>query len=132
MLRYVALVRTNVSEELSATIIRVTRIDELGTTLALTSDRRTLRRNTLIEAISSSETSVLTRATRRNIAEDAILHAPRLLTGQDFWLLIKGEGVSFLEIRMISYLKRRNRHLARGQTFCLELEKDKCGNPSVE
>jgi hypothetical protein len=31
MLRYVALVRTDVSEELSASIIRVTRIGELGT-----------------------------------------------------------------------------------------------------
>jgi hypothetical protein len=42
MLRRVALVRTDVSEELSASIIRVTRI-ELGTTLAVTSNRRTLR-----------------------------------------------------------------------------------------
>jgi hypothetical protein len=44
MLRRVALVRTDVSEELSASFIRVTRIGELGTTLALTSNRRTLRR----------------------------------------------------------------------------------------
>jgi hypothetical protein len=36
----VALVRTNVSEELSASFIRVTRLGELGTTLALTSNRR--------------------------------------------------------------------------------------------
>jgi hypothetical protein len=42
----VALVRTDVSEELSASFIRVTRIDELGTTPALTTNRRTLRRNT--------------------------------------------------------------------------------------
>jgi hypothetical protein len=34
MLRHVALVRTDVSEELSASFIRVTRIGELGTTLA--------------------------------------------------------------------------------------------------
>jgi hypothetical protein len=43
MLRHVALVRTDVSEELSASFIRVTIIGELGTTLAVTSNRRTLR-----------------------------------------------------------------------------------------
>jgi hypothetical protein len=45
MLRRVALVRTDVSEELSASFIRVTRIGELGRTLAVTGNRRTLRRN---------------------------------------------------------------------------------------
>jgi hypothetical protein len=35
MLRRVALVRTDVSEELSASFIKVTRIGELGITLAL-------------------------------------------------------------------------------------------------
>jgi hypothetical protein len=51
-------VRTDVSEELIASIIRVTR-----TTLAVTSNRRTLRRNSspilvtlMTEALSSSET----------------------------------------------------------------------------
>jgi hypothetical protein len=39
MLRRVALVRTDVSEELSASFIRVTRIGELGT-LTVTSNRR--------------------------------------------------------------------------------------------
>jgi hypothetical protein len=39
ILRRVALVRTDVSEELSASFLRVTRIGELGTTLALTSNR---------------------------------------------------------------------------------------------
>jgi hypothetical protein len=43
MLRRVALVRTNVSEEPSASFNRVTRIGELGTTLAATSNRRTQR-----------------------------------------------------------------------------------------
>jgi hypothetical protein len=47
MLRRVALVRTDVSEELNASFIRVTRIGELGT-LAVTSYRRTLRRNILV------------------------------------------------------------------------------------
>jgi hypothetical protein len=47
MLRRVALVRTDVSEELTASFIRVTRFVELGTTLAVTMNRRTLRRNTV-------------------------------------------------------------------------------------
>jgi hypothetical protein len=41
MLPRVALVRTDASEELSASIIRVTRIGERGTTLAVTSNRCT-------------------------------------------------------------------------------------------
>jgi hypothetical protein len=43
MLRRMALVRTDVSEELSSSIINVTRIGELGRTLAVTSNRRKLR-----------------------------------------------------------------------------------------
>jgi hypothetical protein len=70
MLCCVALVRTDVSEETSASFIRVTRIGEIGT-LAVTSYQRTLRRNTK----SGKKMSVLTRATRRNIPEDAILHS---------------------------------------------------------
>jgi hypothetical protein len=46
MLRHVALVRTDVSEEHSACVIKVTRISELGITLAVTSNRRKLQRNT--------------------------------------------------------------------------------------
>jgi hypothetical protein len=65
MLHHVALVRTDVSEERNASFIRVTRIGELGTTLAISSNRRTLRK------------SVHTRATRRNIPEDTIPHSHR-------------------------------------------------------
>jgi hypothetical protein len=46
MLCHMALVRTDISEEPSASFIRVKRIGELGTTLAVTRNRRTLRRNT--------------------------------------------------------------------------------------
>jgi hypothetical protein len=45
MLCHVALVRTDVSEEPSASIIRATRIGELEATLAVTSNRRTQQRN---------------------------------------------------------------------------------------
>jgi hypothetical protein len=40
ILRRVDLVRTDVLEELSVSIIRVTKIDDLGTTLAVTSNQR--------------------------------------------------------------------------------------------
>jgi hypothetical protein len=42
MLRRVALIRTDGSEERSASIIRVAKIDEPAGTLAVTSNRRTL------------------------------------------------------------------------------------------
>jgi hypothetical protein len=56
LLRRLALVRTDVSEEPSASFIRVTKIGELGTTQAATSNRRTLRKNT--KYIFSQRTSV--------------------------------------------------------------------------
>jgi hypothetical protein len=100
MLRHLALVRTYVSEEHIVPIIRVTRIGELGTTLAVTSNRSTLQRNTanvvsrapilvtlMMEAIRPSETSFLVRTTLHNIPEDCIL---RLQTvGTNIWAVYK-------------------------------------------
>jgi hypothetical protein len=104
LLRRVALVRTDVSEEPGASFTRVTKIGELGKTQAATSNRPTLRsvlptyaarsvRRLLVavcvvpsspifvtlmkEAPVSYETSVLTRATRRNNPEDTILYSHR-------------------------------------------------------
>jgi hypothetical protein len=45
ILRREALVKTDVSEEFIASIIRVTTMGELGTTLAVTNNRSTLRGN---------------------------------------------------------------------------------------
>jgi hypothetical protein len=46
MLCRVALVRTDVSEELSVSIVRVTKVGELRKKLAVTNNRRTMQRNT--------------------------------------------------------------------------------------
>jgi hypothetical protein len=53
MLRLVALVRTDVSEELSASFIRVSRIGELGTTLAVTSNRSKLQSSNFLRNVGS-------------------------------------------------------------------------------
>jgi hypothetical protein len=103
ILRRVALVRTDISVEHSASFIRVIRIGEVRKTLAVSANRHIMRRNTMnsivlflsvlqllvtaiivpnslsistliIEEICSSETLGLTRTTRCNMPKDSILH----------------------------------------------------------
>jgi hypothetical protein len=66
MLCRVSLVRTDVSEEPSASVIRVTKIGELGITLALTTANvvpsSRILGTLMTEAPGSSETSVLKEA----------------------------------------------------------------------
>jgi hypothetical protein len=68
----VALVRTNVSEERIAYIIRVTGIIQLLVTANVIPSSPILV-TLMMEAASSSQTSALTIATRRNIPRDGIL-----------------------------------------------------------
>jgi hypothetical protein len=97
MLRRGALVRTDVSEKSSASIIRMKRIDEPGTIVAVTSTRhivflRSVLRllvtanvvpsspilvTLMMETQRSSETSGLATSTQRYIPEDGILHSHR-------------------------------------------------------
>jgi hypothetical protein len=102
MIPLVALVRTYVSEEVSASVIRVTRMGELGTLLFLRSVRRLpvtanvvpslpILVTLMMEALSSSETLVVSRATRRNIREDSILYLVTCV----FTYTLEASGVQF-------------------------------------
>jgi hypothetical protein len=91
MLYRVAVARTDVSEKRIASIIKVARFGEWGTTLALTIcvfrllvllatakvSTSPILVTRMMETICSSEISVLTRATRRSIPEEDIIHSHR-------------------------------------------------------
>jgi hypothetical protein len=75
MLHCVALIRTDVSEELSASFIRVVFLRSMHWLLVTASivPSSLILVTLMKETLSSSETSVLTRATWHNIPENPIL-----------------------------------------------------------
>jgi hypothetical protein len=98
MLRRVALVRTDDSEELSSQRESVASSPILVTLMK--------------EALSSSETSVLTRATRRDIPEDAILRiGPRFIDLGTSWRSV----VSFTSRPLYPWRKSPQCQLQRRQ-----------------
>jgi hypothetical protein len=80
MLCHVALVRTDISKEPIASIMKVTGIGELETTLAVTSNQRML----WSKVISFSKT----RATWHNISEDSTLHSYRCENPKSYRLFV--------------------------------------------
>jgi hypothetical protein len=77
----VVLIKTDVSEERIASIIRVLRL----LVTANVDPNSLILFSLMMEATRSSETSVLTRATRINIPEDGILHPHSNLIKDQFF-----------------------------------------------
>jgi hypothetical protein len=97
MLRRVAVVRTDVSEELSASLIRVTKIGEIGTTLAVTSNRRTMvflrsmrRLLVTVSVVPSSPILVTLIKETLSSSETSVLQQPHGVTSQKtpFYILL--------------------------------------------
>jgi hypothetical protein len=114
MLRLVALVRTDVSEENLVFLCSVRRLLVTASVVPSSPILVTL----MMEALSSSETSVLTRATWRNIPEDAILHYKTFLRKYELMFVTQLQTWQNLDatpdkfnvdrISVTNYLKKAN------------------------
>jgi hypothetical protein len=89
MLQRVALVTTDVSEEGFSLCISSQRASVASYGYILNSP---ILVALMMEALSSSETSVLTRATRCNVPEDVILRKPIVSKRRVFWLFEIPDG----------------------------------------
>jgi hypothetical protein len=87
MLRRVAPVKTEVSEQLGPSIIRVRSVRVLLVSANIVPSSPILV-TLMMEALSSFQTSVLTRTTQRNIPEDSILHSHRREILKSFSLVV--------------------------------------------
>jgi hypothetical protein len=90
----VTLVRSDVSEEPGASFIRVTKIGELGTIQAATSNRRTLRRNTKPHGVTTQKTPffIVTAVKTSNLTHSSIFVSPSFRTadcGTELYLVVK-------------------------------------------
>jgi hypothetical protein len=84
ILRRVALVRTDFSEECSSSVVRVTRIGDIGTALAVTSNRNTMPGNTSV---------------RRSLVTDNVPSSPMLVA-----LMMGGGGYVSQKYRFLQDL----------------------------
>jgi hypothetical protein len=113
ILRRVTLVRTDVSEEFGASIIRVTANVVPSSQILVT---------LIMEALSSSETSVLTRTTGCNIPEDDILHSDgrgnlKSYIALNGWTLYRRHNVSPVKYELGFYTSENVLHSHRRENL---------------
>jgi hypothetical protein len=123
MLRRAALVRTDISEEPSASFIRILRLGELGATLLAASvvPSSPILVTLMKEALGSSETWVLTRATRRNIPEDNILHSHRRENLKSYTETKQFSVLSFYIVEALCYKPKSRRFDTRRSNVILSV-----------